>query len=106
MAVAKIAHTTQHYNEVELEKEATVKEYLTVGRIGEGSNLCKNFTSSNKKVHFLHVNGVKKPVPGGEGRDGEGGGEPNKPTERVKKCSFCNFCTSGRFPEKGKKVKG
>ncbi len=51
------------YNEVELEKEVTVKKYLTIGRIGEGSNLCKNFTSSNKNVHFLHVNGVKKTVP-------------------------------------------
>ena len=35
-----------------VEKESSVKEYLTIGRIGEGSNLCKNRTSSNKNVHF------------------------------------------------------
>ena len=52
VVVAKNAHTTQHNKEVELEKEVTVKKYLTIGRIEEGSNLCKNFTSSNKDVHF------------------------------------------------------
>ena len=30
VVVKKNANTTQHYNEVEQEKEATVKEYLTV----------------------------------------------------------------------------
>ena len=52
VVVAKNANTIQHYNEVEMEKESSVKEYLTIGRIGEGSNLCKNRTSSNKNVHF------------------------------------------------------
>ena len=70
------------YNEVELEKEVTVKKYLTIGRIG-GSNLCIKFTSSNKNVHFLHVNGLKKHAIDcreqnrGEGCDGQGRGEPD-----------------------------
>ena len=53
VVVAKNANTIQHYNEVEPGKEAIVKEYLTIGRIGEGSNLCKNRTSSNKNVLFF-----------------------------------------------------
>ena len=45
VVVAKNANTIQHYNEVEMEKESSVKEYLTIGRIGEGNNLCNNCTS-------------------------------------------------------------
>jgi hypothetical protein len=34
VVVAKNANTTQHYNEVEQEKESTCKEYLTVQNEG------------------------------------------------------------------------
>jgi dihydroorotase-like cyclic amidohydrolase len=61
--VAKNANTTQHYNEVELEKEATCKEYLQVDELEKEATCVKIAQVQNKNVHFLHVNGVKKTVP-------------------------------------------
>ena len=64
-------HLNNLYKEGELEKEGTVKEYLTVQQEG------KRKVSRKVKYYDLDV------IISVGYRDGEGGGEPDKPAERV-----------------------